>query len=118
MAKPSSAKPPPARVSIRLDLASGRVGPGKIALLEAIDREGSISAAARALGMSYPRAWGLVGELDEALGKPVVVRTLGGRKGGGASLTEAGRALIAHYRAVEAAAQGEAGPPPPMSRGG
>lgn len=103
----------PARVSIRLDLPSGRVGPGKIALLEAIGREGSISAASRALGMSYPRAWGLVQALDEALGVPVVTRAPGGVKGGGAALTEAGRALILRYRAIEAAAQAEAGPRPP-----
>lgn len=102
----------PARVTIRLDLASGRVGPGKVALLEAIDREGSISAAARALGMSYPRAWGLVAQLDAILGEEVVARAPGGRKGGGATLTEAGRHLVARYRSVEAAAQSAAGPAP------
>jgi molybdate transport system regulatory protein len=111
MPRPST-RPPPARVTIRLDLASGRIGPGKIALLDAIDREGSISAAARLLGMSYPRAWGLVEAMDGIMGEAVVTRAPGGRKGGGAALTEAGRSLIARYRAVEAAAQGEAGPPP------
>ncbi|MBS7809394.1 winged helix-turn-helix domain-containing protein [Roseococcus pinisoli] len=102
----------PFRVSIRLDLASGgKVGPGKIALLEAIAETGSIAAAARALGMSYPRAWGLVEALDVAIGAPVVTRTPGGQRGGGATLTETGRALIARYRDVEAAAQRAAGPP-------
>lgn len=113
---PRTAKTPAARVTIRLDLAAGRVGPGKIALLEAIDREGSISAAARALGMSYPRAWGLVEALDTALGEPAVSRAPGGRNGGGAALTPAGRSLISRYRAVEAAAQGEAGPPPAIDK--
>ena len=103
----------PLRVSIRLDLASGgKVGPGKIALLEAIAETGSIAAASRALGMSYPRAWGLVEALDTALGALVVTRAPGGQKGGGAALTDVGRALIARYREVEAAAQREAGPPP------
>ncbi|WP_376087172.1 winged helix-turn-helix domain-containing protein [Roseomonas sp. CCTCC AB2023176] len=103
----------PLRVSLRLDLPSGgRVGPGKVALLEAIATDGSISAAARALKMSYTRAWGLVEALDAALGTPVVTRAPGGVKGGGAALTEAGRALVARYRAVEAAAQRRAGPPP------
>ena len=101
------------RVSVRLDLASGgKVGPGKIALLEAIAEAGSIAGAARKLGMSYPRAWGLVEALDLAIGAPVVTRAPGGQKGGGAALTDIGRALIARYREVEAAAQRQAGPPP------
>jgi molybdate transport system regulatory protein len=113
----SATAPQPARVTIRLDLAAGRIGPGKVALLEAIDREGSISAAARALGMSYPRAWGLVVQLDGILGEAVVARAPGGRRGGGATLTEAGRHLIARYRRVEAAAQSEAGPAPEAQGG-
>jgi len=93
-----------ARVSIRLDLASGaRVGPGKIALLEEIARHGSISAAGRALRMSYRRAWELVEDLNRHLGTPVVAAVTGGAGGGGARLTEAGAALVAAYRAIEAA---------------
>ena len=107
----------PVRVSLRLDLASGgRVGPGKIALLEAIGRTGSIAGAARALDMSYPRAWKLVEALDAALGVAVVTRAPGGQRGGGAALTAAGHALIARYRAVEAAAQHHAGPAPAAGR--
>jgi molybdate transport system regulatory protein len=109
----------PVRVSVRFELASGgRVGPGKVALLEAIAREGSIAGAARALGMSYPRAWALVEAVDAALGAPAVSRAPGGHRGGGAELTAAGRALIARYREVEAAAQRQAGaaPPPPKER--
>ncbi len=104
----------PVRVSLRLDLTSGgRVGPGKIALLQAIGTAGSISGAARLLGMSYPRAWNLVEALDGDLGVPVVTRAPGGQRGGGAALTEAGRALITRYRTLEAAAQQVAGPAPP-----
>ncbi len=93
------------RLSIRIDLASGaRIGPGKVALLEEIARTGSISAAGRALRMSYRRAWELVEDLNQSLGKPVVVTAAGGAGGGGASLTPAGKAVVAQYRAVEAAA--------------
>ena len=56
-------------LSLRIDLPQGRIGPGKIGLLEAIDREGSISAAGRALGMSYKRAWDLVDALNRLLGR-------------------------------------------------
>jgi len=106
------------RVSLRLELASGgRIGPGKVALLEAIARQGSIAGAARALGMSYPRAWALVEAVDAALGASAVSRAPGGHRGGGAELTAAGRAVIARYREVEAAAQRAAGPaPPPRER--
>ena len=93
------------RLSIRIDLASGaRVGPGKVALLEEIARSGSISAAGRALNMSYRRAWELVEDLNRHLGHPVVSTVAGGAGGGGAQLTEAGSTLVAEYRAIEAAA--------------
>jgi molybdate transport system regulatory protein len=91
-----------ARLSIRIDLASGdRIGPGKIALLEAIRSTGSISAGARAMGMSYRRAWLLVEGLNQALREPVVTTETGGRSGGGASLTPAGERIIDVYRAIE-----------------
>ncbi len=97
------------RLSIRLDLASGaRIGPGKIALLEEIARTGSISAAGRVLRMSYRRAWELVEDLNHSLGKSVVVTTAGGAGGGGATLTPAGEAIVAEYRAIEAATVGVA----------
>jgi len=91
------------RLSIRIDLATGaRIGPGKIAVLEEIERTGSISAAGRALAMSYRRTWLLVEDLNLALGKPVVDTAAGGNGGGGASLTKLGKAVIAQYRAIEA----------------
>lgn len=80
------------------------IGPGKVALLEAIGDSGSISAAARRFGMSYRRAWLLIDEMNKTLLAPVIVTATGGAHGGGAQLTDSGRAIIRHYRAVEAKA--------------
>ena len=91
-----------ASLSIRIDLAPhGRLGPGKIVLLETIERTGSISAAGRAMEMSYRRAWDLVDELGQTFGQPVVASQTGGRHGGGAKLTEFGAELVRRYRLVE-----------------
>ena len=99
------------RLSIRIDLATGdRIGPGKITLLEAIRSTGSISAAARSLGMSYRRAWLLVEEVNNALREPAVRAETGGRAGGGAVVTAAGERVIDLYRSIEAHARaGSAG---------
>ena len=92
-------------LSLRIELEpEGRIGPGKIELLEKIEALGSISAAGRAMAMSYRRAWDLVEELNALFGKPVVERQVGGRNGGGASLTALGHTLVTRFRAVEAAA--------------
>src|SRR5277367_2975339 len=102
--KPSPSEPAHTtdRSSIRLDLASGaRIGPGKIAVLEEIARSGSISAAGRALRMSYRRTWELVEDLNRSLGAPVVETAAGGSGGGGAVLTRAGKAVVERYRAIE-----------------
>ena len=77
------------------------IGPGKIALVEAIAETGSISAAARHLGMSYRRAWLLIDELNRALRKPAVVGAAGGKHGGGATLTPLGVELVKRYRSIE-----------------
>lgn len=84
------------------------VGPGKIALLEAIAETGSISAAARELGMSYRRAWLLIDELNHALREPAVVTAAGGSRGGGAVLTEVGAKVVRLYRAIDASAHAAA----------
>src|SRR5215831_13765811 len=98
------------RLSIRIDLASGdRIGPGKIALLEAIRSTGSISAAARSLGMSYRRAWLLVEEVNDALRQPAVTAETGGRRGGGAVVTAVGERVGNLYRAIESRARSAAG---------
>jgi molybdate transport system regulatory protein len=90
------------RLSIRLDLVSGaRIGPGKVAVLEEIARSGSISAAGRALRMSYRRTWELVEDLNRSLGTPAVETAAGGSGGGGAVLTRAGKAIVERYRAIE-----------------
>lgn len=97
------------RLSIRIDLAGGgRIGPGKIALLEAIRSTGSISAAARSLEMSYRRAWLLVEEINATLLAPAVTAETGGRSGGGAALTAAGERVVDLYRAIEAQAHAAA----------
>lgn len=94
-----------ASLSIRIDLdPEGRIGPGKIELLEAIAREGSISAAGRAMEMSYRRAWDLVDETAKICGRAVVASQTGGKHGGGAKLTAFGEELIERYRAIEKAA--------------
>lgn len=95
-------------VEFRLRIRKGphvAIGPGKIALLEAIARTGSITAAAKSLEMSYRRAWLLVDEMNGCLRFPVVETETGGRKGGGSTLTPTGAAVIAQYRAIEERAE-------------
>ena len=77
------------------------IGPGRADLLELIDTTGSISAAGKAMGMSYKRAWGLVQALNEGFGTPLVESSRGGATQGGAHLTEAGRLVLARYRAMQ-----------------
>jgi molybdate transport system regulatory protein len=96
----------PIEVRLRIDFAPrGSIGPGKIALLEAIEATGSLSQAARDLSMSYRRAWGLLDDLNHTLAEPVARASAGGTGGGGAQLTAFGRRLIAAYRAVERVSQ-------------
>jgi molybdate transport system regulatory protein len=80
------------------------IGPGKADLLQAIGRRGSISAAAREMGMSYRRAWLLVEDMNKAFRRPVVDTLTGGDGGGGARLTELGEKVLRRYRAMEARA--------------
>src|ERR1700758_5816780 len=89
-------------LSVRIDLdPEGRIGPGKIRLLENIDACGSISAAGRAMDMSYKRAWDLVDEINRVCRQAAVERQTGGRNGGGAALTPFGVSLVARYRKIE-----------------
>lgn len=90
------------RISIRFDLASGpRIGPGKIVLLEAIAETGSISAAARRLGMSYRKAWLLIDAFNKTFNQPVISTETGGEQGGGAKLTDTGREVIRLFKQLE-----------------
>ena len=94
-----------ARLKLKLQLYCGdeiAMGPGKADLLEAIAREGSISAAARALGMSYRRGWLLVDTMNRCFEEPLVEAHPGGGKAAGARVTAAGEAALAAYRGLSA----------------
>jgi len=100
-AAPAAADAP--GLKLRIDFPGGaRIGPGKIDLLEAVARTGSITAAGRALGMSYRRAWLLLDALNRTFDAPVVATAAGGAGGGGAEVTAFGLGLIAAYRALQA----------------
>lgn len=87
---------------LRIDFGAGRsIGPGKIRLLELINETGSISAAGRALEMSYRQAWLLVDELNRMFDKPVVSAQTGGGGGGGTIVTETGNDIVRLYREME-----------------
>ncbi len=95
-----------ARITIRLDFDGGRqLGHGKMRLLELIDQLGSISSAARAMKMSYRRAWLLMDEVNSMFSETVLETQLGGKGGGHARLTDFGRKLVTLYRSVEADAE-------------
>jgi len=97
-------------LSLRINLdPDGRIGPGKIELLEQIAAFGSISAGARQMNMSYKHAWDLVEEMNRIFGKLVVAAKTGGRRGGGAELTQVGLAVVSRFRAIERAAEAAAG---------
>ena len=102
------------RLRIKVQILCGdddAMGPGTAALLEAIGVHGSISAAGRALGMSYRRTWLLADTMNRTWAKPLIVTTHGGKSGGGATLTELGTRVLLNYRALEASlARNAAGP--------
>ncbi|MBT5049342.1 MAG: LysR family transcriptional regulator [Rhodospirillaceae bacterium] len=81
--------------------AAVALGPGKAALLEAVEEAGSISGAARAMGMSYRRAWTLIEAMNLDFKKPLVQTSAGGSGGGGARVTDSGRDALRRYRAME-----------------
>ena len=90
------------RVKLRFEFGTMlQLGPGKAELLEQIAKLGSIAAAARAMDMSYKRAWGLVEEMNAAFARPVVASQRGGAGHGGAAVTDVGLAVILHFRSLE-----------------
>lgn len=91
----------PARLRLRIELDAGRLGPGKIELLERIASERSLAGAARAMGMSYKRAWELLTELNTMFDTPVAVTQPGRNVGGGTEITAFGERIVALYRAIE-----------------
>ena len=99
-------RPGPSRVGIRIEIGSTvRLGPGKVRILELIAQHGSISAAGRAMEMSYRRAWLLIDTLNKAFRQPVVATQPGGRADQRAAITPFGREVIRRYRTMEAAAR-------------
>jgi len=98
----NSHRPSVPRLRIRIVFGENEMmGPGKADLLELIDGCGSIAAAGREMGMSYKRAWELIGTLNAMFRAPLVESTRGGPGGGGAVLTDLGREVLAEYRAFE-----------------
>ena len=102
-------------IRFRADLAPRcSLGPGKIALLEAIAEKGSLTQAAAHLGMSYRYAWLLIEDLRNSFTEPVTRATVGGRRGGGVALTDFGTELVRRYhlasRRIEAAARSTLAP--------
>lgn len=96
-----------ARITIRIDLDDGRyIGHGKIRLLELIGEHGSITRAAKAMDMSYRRAWLLADEVNTMFDQPVLETQHGGPGGGHAKLTAFGQGLVDRYREIEAHATG------------
>lgn len=104
-------KPERGAAWLRIDLAPGvRLGPGKVALLEALAATGSISEAGRRLGMSYRRAWLLIEELNTMFATRAVATRRGGRGGGQATLTPLGAEIVTRYRAMERRVERSIGP--------
>jgi molybdate transport system regulatory protein len=96
-----------AAIEFRLRISKGEdiaIGPGKVDLLEAIAATGSITAAAKQLGMSYRRAWMLVDTMNRCFTNPVVEAEAGGRRGGGTRLTQTGASVLRLYRRIESKA--------------
>ena len=93
--------PQPAHLKLRIELERGHLGPGKIELLENIVSQGSLAAAARAMQMSYKRAWELLAATNEIFNEPVAVSLPGRNTEGSTQLTPFGERVIALYRSVE-----------------
>ena len=97
------------RIRARLMVKDARAfGTGKADLLERIAAEGSISAAAKTMAMSYSRAWQLVDSMNAAFRRPLVEMSAGGKRGGGASLTQQGEEVLALFREMEKRMQTDA----------
>ena len=95
-------------LGVRLRLVLGpdiAIGPGKVDLLEKVQETGSIAEAGRTLGMSYKRAWQLIGTMNDAFKEPVVITSRGGASKGGATLTQFGEDLLARYRRLQGEAE-------------
>lgn len=99
---------PPSRLKIKAQVCLEdriAIGPGKADLLAAVEREGSIAAAGRSLGISYRRTRDMIDTLNQCWGTAVIVTEKGGKSGGGSRLTEHGLAVLGAYRALDQALQ-------------
>ena len=106
-ANPKSAKGQRTTKLPRVQVLFGAVfplGPGKAALIEAVGRTGSISGAAREMGMSYARAWKLINTTNACFREPLVATATGGQGGGGAYVTDNGYEVLRRYRDIESKA--------------
>ncbi|MET3923969.1 LysR family transcriptional regulator [Devosia sp. 2618] len=98
----SAVVPPDGLSHLRVTFSdTAYIGPGRADLMELIGSTGSISAAGKAMGMSYKRAWSLVQALNSGFGTVLVESSRGGAAQGGAQLTEAGQTVLAHYRSMQ-----------------
>ena len=96
-------KPQKPRIRVLLGDAAS-LGPGKIELIDAIERAGSISGAAKLMNMSYRRAWNLVDSINHDFTEEIIITIAGGKGGGGATVTKLGLEIIGRYRQLEAKA--------------
>ncbi len=97
MSKPPPLSRPDIKLRLKLGIGEDSIGPGKAELLKQVAAHGSISAAAREMGINYRRAWFLLETISTALDQPVVITSKGGKDGGGAKLTDAGTAILKAY---------------------
>ncbi len=88
------------QLTIRLFFEGKSFGPGPMKLLEGVEQTGSLSHAARNMGMAYSKAWKMIRDLEKEWGFPILVKQPGGLHGGGSYLTEAGRDLLERYRSM------------------
>ena len=92
----------PQKPMVRLLLGNvAALGPGKIELINAIRETGSISGAAKVMGMSYRRAWNLVDSINHDFSTEIIITSSGGRGGGGAVVSEVGLDIIKRYQNIE-----------------
>ena len=98
------------KMRIRVYAGDRMLGPGKMELLGHINATGSLSAAAKEMGMSYMRAWKLVQDLNSDPGRPMVEMSRGGTRGGTATVTSFGKKVLALYQAMEAKSAAAANP--------
>jgi molybdate transport system regulatory protein len=86
------------RVRCWVDIDGEKIfGPGRAELLQLIDKTGSISQAAKSMGMSYKKAWAMIDEMNTKASKPYVIAQKGGEKGGGTQLTDSGKNVVKAY---------------------